>query len=376
MTGDKREVRRMEFKKIREPVLCGRLAYDSSAEQAVESDILLPDYLPDVTRVLGCRAEPRVISCVGEGRRITVDGMTDVEIFYVSEDGRIRRIEQKLAFSKSVESKNELESPVFILNTRVDYLNCRAVSQRRLDLRGAFTVGIKAAAAVSSDVVSEASGCGIQLKSRTVKSYFPVGESRRQLTLREELEAGRGRAPATGVIRCSARCTAADSRIVAGKIVAKGEVWLHILYDTESDGMQSMDCSLPVSQIIDMEGVSEDSVCDVRFEAVSVEVTPSDGDGAGGCRLIDTSAITAMITAASRMMPKIICHLAFGLVPFFRCVCACSVVGWARPGDPSLRAPQCGQRLRRALKRRWQRRQVVCGIKLMTVPPSLEVLLD
>ncbi len=283
----------MEFKKIKEPVLCGRLAYDSSAEQAVESDILLPDYLPDVTRVLGCRAEPRVISCVGEGRRITVDGMTDVEIFYVSEDGRIRRIEQKLAFSKSVESKNELESPVFILNTRVDYLNCRAVSQRRLDLRGAFTVGIKAAAAVSSDVVSEASGCGIQLKSRTVKSYFPVGESRRQLTLREELEAGRGRAPATGVIRCSARCTAADSRIVAGKIVAKGEVWLHILYDTESDGMQSMDCSLPVSQIIDMEGVSEDSVCDVRFEAVSVEVTPSDGDGAGGF----SAEVTVLSTA-------------------------------------------------------------------------------
>ena len=70
----------MELKTIKEPVSCGRLAYDSFAEQAVESDILLPDYLPDVIRVLGCRAEPKILSCQGEGRRITLDGMTLISL--------------------------------------------------------------------------------------------------------------------------------------------------------------------------------------------------------------------------------------------------------------------------------------------------------
>ncbi len=269
----------MELKTIKEPVACGRLAYDSFAEQAVESDILLPDYLPDVIRVLGCRAEPRILSCQGEGKRITLDGVTLLSFSYASGDGRIRTVEQKLPFSKTAETRTGLVHPVFILDTRVDYLNCRAVSKRRLDVRGAFTIGIRALTFAESEAVTDASGGGIQLRRDAISSIYPIGESMRQTTVREELELDYGKSAAISVVRTAARCAPAECKIVAGKLVAKGEVWLHVLYDTESDGLQTLDHSVPVSQIIDMEGLTDECLCDVRFEAAAVEVRASGGDG-------------------------------------------------------------------------------------------------
>ena len=288
----------MELKTIKEPVSCGRLAYDSFAEQAVESDILLPDYLPDVIRVLGCRAEPKILSCQGEGRRITLDGMTLISLSYASDDGRIHTVEQRLPFSRTAEARTELVKPVFLLDTRVDYLNCRAVSKRRLDIRGAFTAGIRVMTMMSADAVTDASGGGIQLRRGNITSVYPIGESRRQTTVREELELGYGKPAAISIIRTSARCTAAECKIIAGKIVAKGEVWLHVLYDTENDGLQSMDYSVPVSQIVDMDGLGEDCLCDVRFEAAAAEVKIAGGEAGEQNTL---SAEITLITAAKVM---------------------------------------------------------------------------
>ena len=78
----------MELKITKESVAYGRVAYDSFAEQAIESDILLPDYLPSVMRVMSCKAEPKIMTVVCDDRKLTVDGVVLVEIFYSSEEGR------------------------------------------------------------------------------------------------------------------------------------------------------------------------------------------------------------------------------------------------------------------------------------------------
>ncbi|MBE6966814.1 MAG: hypothetical protein E7444_00030 [Ruminococcaceae bacterium] len=83
-------------------------------------------------------------------------------------------------------------------------------------------------------------------------------------------------------------------------------------------------------------------------------VTSVDGGGVGSgsvsppLRLMETSAITAMMTAASRIAAKIICHLSLGL-PLLAFCCAWAVVGCVLPPSCTLRVPQCGQRLRRML---------------------------
>lgn len=284
----------MELKITKEPIACGRAIYDSFAEQSIESDILLPDYLPSVMRVMSCKAEPRIMSAACDDRKLTVDGVTLIEIFYSSEEGKMCSIEQKLPFSRSIELKTAVVDPMTVFDARVDYLNCRAVSPQRLDVRGAFTLGIKVLSRFEREIVTEAEGSGIQLKREEMRCVRPLGESRLRMTVREELELGYGKSAALSVIRTAAFCNTADCKIVAGKIVAKSELNLHILYESENDGICSMDYIIPVSQMIDMEGLNEECGCDVRFEPCAVEAVPIKGNGEQNGF---SAEITVMVTA-------------------------------------------------------------------------------
>ena len=45
-----------------ESFLSNEIAFDGSSEQSVELDYILPDYLPDIFRILKCSFYPKVIS--------------------------------------------------------------------------------------------------------------------------------------------------------------------------------------------------------------------------------------------------------------------------------------------------------------------------
>ncbi|MBQ3049151.1 MAG: DUF3794 domain-containing protein [Oscillospiraceae bacterium] len=266
----------MGLKITKEPVAYGKAVCDLLAEQSVESDIMLPDYLPGVMRVMSCKAEPKVVSAECGGKKLQIEGVTLVEIFYLSEEGEMCSIEQKLPFSKSIELKSDTACPITMFSARVDYLNCRAVSSQRVEVRGAFTLGVKVISGFERESITDAQECGIQLKKDEISCICPLGESRSKVTVREELDIP-DRDKATSVIRTSAMCENADCKIVAGKIVAKSEIRLHILYNTENNGIQSMDYRIPVSQMTDIAGLAEDCSCHVRFEPCTVEVSVAEG---------------------------------------------------------------------------------------------------
>ena len=52
----------MEFKVNRETFTASQIALDTTVEQAVERDFVLPDYYPDIFRILKCRVIPKIMS--------------------------------------------------------------------------------------------------------------------------------------------------------------------------------------------------------------------------------------------------------------------------------------------------------------------------
>lgn len=75
------------FEVLRQAVCVNELIYEGSVEQSVDSDLTLPDYCPDILRILKCTVTPRVTGSQVSGERITVDGTVLVRLIYVGEDG-------------------------------------------------------------------------------------------------------------------------------------------------------------------------------------------------------------------------------------------------------------------------------------------------
>ena len=95
----------MELKVFKDTIASygGRL--ETRLELPVETELLIPDYLPAVFKIVKCLITPVVLQNRVTGNRWQTEGYLRCTVYYQSEEpgARLLRTEQKFAFEKSVE---------------------------------------------------------------------------------------------------------------------------------------------------------------------------------------------------------------------------------------------------------------------------------
>ncbi len=72
--------------------------YDNFAEQGIDCDISLPDYCPDIMRILRCSVTNSITNSKISGDRATVDGNAKIRIVYADDKNGIYCYEQDYPF--------------------------------------------------------------------------------------------------------------------------------------------------------------------------------------------------------------------------------------------------------------------------------------
>ena len=91
----------MDLKINREMLSVSEKIYDGVQEQSVELDYILPDYYPDIFKLIKCCIVPTIISSNINGDSLTYELLADVKILYCSEkDNKLQCINQKMTYSK------------------------------------------------------------------------------------------------------------------------------------------------------------------------------------------------------------------------------------------------------------------------------------
>jgi hypothetical protein len=280
----------MDYMLERERVAVGDVVFDGNQEQPVDMDINLPDYCPDIQRILKCQIYPRITSRSISGDRLMLDGSYTVKIFYLDPDGTaVRNFESGDSYSAEIALKQPADNAQILASPRVEYINCRATSPRRLDVHGSFSLGAKVVCAGQNEVVSNIEGDDVEQQKETVTVNQLAGFAQQQFSVDEVLELGPGKPPADNIVRSDAFAVVQSFKITAGKLMLKGEVNVKFLYTTtgENNTMETMEYSIPFSQMLDCDGVADDSLCDVRLNVVGVD-TQIKNDYSGDKTYFDT----------------------------------------------------------------------------------------
>lgn len=266
----------MDLKLNREIFTVSETASDNGYEQSIELDYVLPDYYPDIFRVLKCRLLPRVVSQSINGGKLTYELCAELRIMYVGENSdKLNCVEQKLTYTRSCDIPSGIKNPCITVSVKPDYVNCRVVNQRRLDLRGAATARVRICTEKNRSAVSGAQGGGVELLREAVT--FPTSRlyQSKRITIVEELELGDAKPPVAALIRSDCIADISERRIVSGKLVVKGEAFVNMLYSTsgEPSGIEAMRFSVPFSQIMDIEGLDERYDCHASVDQSSCCIT-------------------------------------------------------------------------------------------------------
>ena len=160
----------MELKVFRDVLPAAGADCTAKAELPLETELLISDYLPPVQRIVKCFAKPVVLQKQLAPGRLTLEGYLRCTVYYQGEEGAgLCQIEQKLPFTKALELPSFAATAwTACVEGQTEYLNCRAVNPRRIEVRGAYGLVVSVHAQLSTEVITALSEGGIEQKPVTL----------------------------------------------------------------------------------------------------------------------------------------------------------------------------------------------------------------
>ena len=244
----------------KESISVANLMVDKTEECAICSEFTLPDYCADMAVILKCFAYPRLQNRQWSGDKLLIDGNAIVRVLYLDAERRsIRSVEYALPFACALRCDQRVDdlSPNIEMETK--YINCRALNARRLEVRGTVWVHVSSEGIVTRDVCCSVDGDDLFAKIDTVETTLPDAWIEKIVSVSDSLEFEHSLPPAHMLLGGECRATVRECKVLAGKIIVKGNIYLHQLYTDKADGESShcLDYCLPYSQILDVPGAVE-----------------------------------------------------------------------------------------------------------------------
>ena len=265
--------------------------FDGQSEQGVELDYVLPDYCPDIFKILSCTLTPKIVSySVSADGKLNIDGVVYIKVLYLAENSTdVHCVDQRYTYSKTVDMsrKGIAAEPIVSLQMKTDYCNCRAVSPRRIDVRGAVSCRIRASASVEYSLPDIPEG--LQVRTREMTCCGETLCADKQMIVREEIETG-----ASGIafiLQCDTVPKITDLRVIADKAVLKGSITVNALYgifNPETNGCsetEKMSADIPVSAILDINGITDTHRTFPEIGVMNCELIPNPDSGIISCEL-------------------------------------------------------------------------------------------
>lgn len=252
-------------------------ALDTAVEQAVDAEVTLPDYCPDIERILSCTLCPQISLSNISSDRLNIEGDSRVRILYLDGDkGCMRSYEYSVPFSQSLPMKETPSDCAVYVDAKPEYLNCRALSPRKLSLHGAFSLCAKVLAA-SEQTYYDYEGDDLQVRRETLMTSQLCGLCSECFSVQEELPVN-AKSGVSAILSYRVGVRITELKAMHGKIMLSAELKPELMFRCGTDQPQTecMSYSIPVSRVIDCDGADEKTVIDADLNVMSCEMRLSD----------------------------------------------------------------------------------------------------
>lgn len=254
---------------------------DNSIEECVEADFSLPEYMPEILRIIKSTAQPKINSCKAVGERVTVDGECELRMVYTAEDGGIYSFTQSRPFTRHCENNIFNEATDINGEITVSYVNCRATSTKRAEIKAGLVIKITAYLEETEEIISLAENSCIEEKCVPVRAMSLGCKKTRAFSMSDTISLP---VPCAFIISASASASCTEIKKISNKIMIKGDAIAEICYVNSADKTctERIRHSLPINQILEFEGMEERFTGNVTLNVTAVDViqkNEQDGNG-------------------------------------------------------------------------------------------------
>lgn len=219
----------MEFNKTDLTVSSYKRVYESNLEQSVDTDFTLPDYYPEIVKILKVIPEINIMSSQCTANGVGIGGQVVLTLLYYGSDDKINSYTHICPFTKSQDAEVS-ENGCVSVQPFVGYMNSKAIAPRKVEVHGSLALSVAVDSVENKSILSSTDCEGIYLKSAEkpfLKFYDVLTKS---VFIEDEIQISQNAPAIEKVIRNSATATITECKFISGKAVVKGDVKLEILY--------------------------------------------------------------------------------------------------------------------------------------------------
>lgn len=228
----------------------------------ISEDFTLPDYYPEIRRVLYVKEDIPVPARFTSGNKIDVNGVVDYTLVYVNSDGTVcsAPFSSEYAFSLPIEAPNEFElseGVTVIAHTVADSSNVRVNAPRKIQIRSRLRSNV----AAYGKMLCEDKFSGLENPSSVQRLYGEaecadiICESSDVITLEDQYTLS---SEDCSVALADTELNIEDSRIEGEMIRVRGEALVKMLIVCSGGVSETVLRKLPFEVETDFDGIAVD----------------------------------------------------------------------------------------------------------------------
>lgn len=269
----------MELKVFKSTLAAYGGRWETRLELPVETEILIPDYLPAVFKIVKCLIEPVVLQNQVADGRWQGEGYLRCTVYYQSDEAgcRLYRTEQKFPFEKSAELPEGRYTPGPAgLWGEVEYCNCRSISEHRIDIRGAYALDVSVLACQEIELPTSLADCGIEQRAQPLSGCLLAAAQEKTCTAETSFPLpGAGEA----ILDIGGLFEPEGATVQTGQANCRGTLRLQACYrPANAEELTVRGKELPIQQSLELPGAAEGD--DVVFWGEVLACTLAAEDGA------------------------------------------------------------------------------------------------
>jgi len=239
----------------------------SSYHEAAE-DFTLPDYLPEIRRIVSCTGAVLPESRYLDRGEIVLSGLAVATVYYIGDDGALCAFPQSSEYSGRLpmtgSDTSGLSAEGMVVKTSLESVSCRATGPRRLTLTYKLRSSVFASRCDELNFTLESSAGGecnvsdeLSLEKRSLPfTYTSLGNAFSTGSVSGELHEREG----TRIISCEGTAAVSSATLNGSEVTLKGEVFVNCLAVDAEGAYNTLRTKAPFEERLHVKDVSADCI--------------------------------------------------------------------------------------------------------------------
>lgn len=246
----------------------------------LEEDMIVPDSKPDILSVIHTSGNVCTYKKEITDEKLRIDGSVNTCIMYVPDNtgDNVRGLQVNLDFSENLNAPNCNSDMLLETKIEIKKINCNVINGRKINVKAEIEVTFSVYANDEVEMISNIiNNNDIQVIKDNIHVNSLVGSGSTRAYAKETMMIDDTDNLAE-ILNVNVKLLDKDIKTSYNKVLAKTEAEIKIMYLTEDNRISIVVNKIPIVGFIDIQNVSEDNICDTKFEIKNMIIKPNNAE--------------------------------------------------------------------------------------------------